>query len=76
MHQAEQAGARVALFGRKINLAESPVQLVSLMRKVIKRELTPEQAVKNYHEALKDAGIESTLSLTDDLEITDDVLKA
>ncbi len=76
VHQAEQAGARVALFGRKINLAESPVQLVSLMRKVIKRELTPEQAVKTYHEALKDAGIESTLSLTDDLEITDDVLKA
>ena len=32
--QAEKYGARVALFGRKINLAESPLDMVKLMRAV------------------------------------------
>ncbi len=30
IHQAEKYGARVALFGRKINLAESPLDIVRL----------------------------------------------
>ena len=34
IHQAEKYGARVALFGRKINLAESPLDVVRLMRAV------------------------------------------
>ena len=34
IHQAEKYGARVALFGRKINLAESPLDIVRLMRAV------------------------------------------
>ena len=28
LHQAERYGARVALFGRKINLAEAPLAMV------------------------------------------------
>jgi len=55
--QAENSGARVALFGRKINLAESPVELVKLMRQTIEGRVTPTQAVKNYHEHLKQHGI-------------------
>ena len=34
IHQAEKYGARVALFGRKINLAELPLDIVRLMRAV------------------------------------------
>ena len=34
IHQAEKYGARVALFGRKIYLAESPLDIVRLMRAV------------------------------------------
>jgi len=34
IHQAEKYGARVALFGRKINLAESPLDVVRFMRAV------------------------------------------
>jgi len=30
LHQASSAGARVALFGRKINQAEAPLELVRL----------------------------------------------
>jgi len=76
VHQAEQAGARVALFGRKINLSESPVLLVSIMRKVIQGELSPADAVTAYHAGLKDAGIEADRSLQQDAQITDDTLRA
>jgi hypothetical protein len=73
--QAEQAGARVALFGRKINLAEAPVKLVDLIRKTIEQRLTPTEAVQEYHAHLHSAGITPARSLTEDLIITDDVLK-
>lgn len=73
--QAEQAGARVALFGRKINLAESPLALVRLMRKTLEQSLTPSDAVCEYHAELKNCGLTSARSLEDDLKITDPVLK-
>ncbi|MFT5896683.1 MAG: hypothetical protein ACI8VW_003566, partial [bacterium] len=73
--QAEQAGARVALFGRKINLAEAPLKLVSLMRDTIEKKLTPSAAVRDYHEHLKQSGIKPLRSLNKDLAITEAVLK-
>ena len=74
--RAEEAGARVALFGRKINFAESPLTLVELMRKVVARQLTPEEAVKTYHEVLASKGLKSTNTLADDLQVSDPLLKA
>lgn len=74
--QAEKAGARIALFGRKINLAESPIELVRLLRKVIEGELNSEDAVKAYHEHLKESGIQSIRTVQQDCLITDPVLKA
>ena len=74
--RAERSGARVALFGRKINLAESPLDLVKLMRAVVEREVSAEEAVKAYHGALQGKGIEPTLPLADDLGLSDPVLRA
>ena len=73
-HQAEQAGARVALFGRKINLAEAPLELVRLLRETIGQKSTPEQAVRLYHDHLVAHGIHPQRALRDDLKITDPVL--
>jgi DhnA family fructose-bisphosphate aldolase class Ia len=73
--KAEKYGARVALLGRKINLAESPVDLVRMMRAVVERELGPDEAVKAYHDVLAKAGVKPTLALAKDREITDPVLK-
>lgn len=73
--QAEQAGARVALFGRKINLAESPIELVRLMRSVIEENMTAEQAVVAYHEHLAESSIMPIRTLKADKQITEDVLK-
>jgi hypothetical protein len=76
LHRAERHGGRVALFGRKIQRAESQPHLVGLMRPVLRGELTPADAVRAYHEALAGAEIASRLTLAADLEVTDPVLRA
>ena len=73
--QAQKHGARVALFGRKINYAESPVKLVQLMRGVIENDLSAADAVKAYHDHLAKTKLNPDLPLTKDIEITDPVLK-
>lgn len=75
IHQAEKYGARVALFGRKINLAESQLDIVHFMRLVADGEIMPAEAVKAYHGVLKDKGIASVRSTEDDNIITEAVLK-
>lgn len=73
--QAEKHGARVALFGRKINLAEHPTALVGLMRRVVEGDASPAEAVRAYHDALAKAGLAPHLTLSSDLEITEPVLR-
>ncbi|MEM7445249.1 MAG: hypothetical protein AAF414_18155 [Pseudomonadota bacterium] len=73
--QAERYGARVALFGRKIMQAEIPLSLVSLMRAVIQREVSPIEAVKGYHGEMQSIGVSPKLSLEDDLIVSEEALK-
>jgi hypothetical protein len=75
IHQGEKSGARVALFGRKIKLAESPLDLLSFFRPVIERILTPEEAVKAYHAVLAKKKLRPVRSLEDDQVITESVLE-
>jgi hypothetical protein len=76
IHQAEKYGARVALFGRKINLAESPLDIVRLMRAVADGAMTPPEAVKDYHAALEKQGLKPTREIAVDSAITESVLKS
>jgi len=76
IHQAEKYGARVALFGRKINLAESPLDVVRLMRAVADGSMTPLEAVKNYHAALAKQGLKPTRDIALDSAVTESVLKS
>ena len=75
IHQAEKYGARVALFGRKINLAESPLDIVRLMRAAADGAMTPLEAVKDYHEALRRQSLKPIRELAVDSAITELVLK-
>jgi hypothetical protein len=75
VHQAERYGARVALFGRKINLAESPLSLIVLMRQVADGTIGPEEAVCAYHGGLQKQGIKPARSLEDDRVVTEAPLK-
>ena len=76
IHQAEKYGARVALFGRKINLAESPLAMVTFMRAVADGAVAPAEAVKAYHGALQKEGIKANRDLSADNQITEAVLKS
>ena len=73
---AQANGAKVALFGRKIQRSESQLDLVLLMRSVLRGEMTPSEAVREYHNALDRAGITPQRALEQDLAITDPVLSA
>jgi len=76
LSQAERYGARVALFGRKINLAESPLAIVVLMRQVASGTIGPSEAVRAYHDDLRRNRITPLRPLDDDNVITEAVLKS
>jgi hypothetical protein len=75
LSQAERYGARVALFGRKINLAEDPLAIVALMRQVADGSVAPAEAVKAYHGELGKQGIRPMRELEDDNRVTEAVLR-
>ena len=75
LQASQKGGARVVLFGRKINLAEDPLAIVALMRRIVDGDISPEEAVKAYHGTLQEKKLAPKLSLADDLQITEAVLK-
>lgn len=74
--QAERFGARLALFGRKINMAEHQPAFVTWMRAVADGNATPRDAVRGYHADLRERGLSPDRAIDDDLVISEDVLKA
>lgn len=70
IHDAWKHGAKVALFGRKINLSEHPLAFIELLRRVVDGEVTPVEAVKVYHNVLQQSGIKPGRPLQQDLQLT------
>jgi hypothetical protein len=70
LHDAQKYGARVALFGRKINNAENQLAFVQFLRLIVDGAIGPVEAVKAYHAVLAKLGIAAQRSLDDDLKLT------
>ncbi len=70
IHDAQRYGARVALFGRKINLSEHPLAFIEFLRRITDGELEPVEAVKAYHGVLEKLGIKPQRPLQRDLQLT------
>ena len=70
IYQAKKHGARVALFGRKINNSEHQLSFVKYVRAVADDEILPAEAVRAYHGDLQTLGIIPYRSLEDDLQET------
>jgi len=70
IHDAHKHGARVALFGRKINLSEHPLAFIELLRRIVDGEILPVEAVKIYHGILQKSGIRPQRPLQQDLQLT------
>lgn len=64
--EAQKHGAKVALFGRKINNAEHQLAFVEMLRRIVDGQISPEEAVRAYHGVLQGLGIKSYRSLDDD----------
>jgi hypothetical protein len=72
--EAQKYGARVALFGRKINNAECQLAFVQFLRLIVERQVSPEEAVKAYHGVLQKLGLKPKRSLDDDLRLQTNVM--
>ena len=68
--EAKRYGARVALYGRKINHAEDQLAFVRLLRAVADDEIGPVEAVRAYHGELAKKKIRPLRSLDADLQQT------
>lgn len=66
---AQKYGAKVALFGRKINNAENQLAFVQFLRLIVDGVIGPVEAVKAYHAVLAKLGIRAQRSLEDDLKL-------
>jgi hypothetical protein len=74
IHDAQKYGARVALFGRKINNAEHQLAFIEMLRLITDEKLNPEEAVRAYHGVLQGKGIKPHRLLEDDLRLTDQAM--
>jgi hypothetical protein len=72
--EAKKYGARVALFGRKINNAENQLAFVHLLRLIADGEVGPEEAVRAYHGVLQRLGVRPHRPLEDDLKLQTGVM--
>lgn len=68
--EAKRYGARVALYGRKINNAEDQLTFIRYLRAVADDELEPAGAVRAYHGELTKLRIQPHRRLEDDLQQT------
>ncbi|MGE9293889.1 MAG: hypothetical protein ACQKBW_09775 [Puniceicoccales bacterium] len=71
IHDAQKHGAKVALFGRKINLSEHPLAFIEFLRRITDGEIGPKEAVRAYHGVLQSSGIYPVRPLEEDLVLTE-----
>jgi len=74
IHDAQKYGARVALYGRKINNAEHQLAFIEMLRLITNKVISPEEAVYAYHGVLQKKGIKPKLPLEKDLELTNQAM--
>jgi hypothetical protein len=74
IHDAQKYGARVALFGRKINNAEHQLAFIEMLRFITEGKVSPEEAVRAYHGVLQAKNIKPRLPLEKDLELTEQAM--
>ncbi|MBN1488925.1 MAG: hypothetical protein JXA69_03320 [Phycisphaerae bacterium] len=72
--EAQKYGAKVALFGRKINNAEHQLAFVEMLRRIVDGEVSPEDAVRAYHGILQGLGIRPHRSLDEDMQLQTGVM--
>jgi hypothetical protein len=73
--EAQKYGARAAIFGRRIKDSEDPPTFVKFLDQIVKKKISPERAVEEYHAEIEKAGIEPRRTLKEDSKISSEALK-
>jgi hypothetical protein len=66
--EAQKYGAKVALYGRKINSAENQLAFIHFLRLIVEGVIEPADAVRAYHAVLQKLGVRSHRPLEEDLQ--------
>lgn len=74
IHDAQKYGAKLALFGRKINHAENQLAFVEFLRHIADGVVTPEEAVRAYHAVLDKLDVPAHRPIEQDQQITEGVM--
>ena len=74
IHEAQKYGAKVALFGRKINNSEHQLAFIQMLRYITDGVIEPREAVQAYHGVLQELKITPQRSLEDDLKLQTNVM--
>jgi hypothetical protein len=72
--EAQKYGAKVALFGRKINNAEHQLAFIEMLRRIVEGQISPEEAVRAYHRILEGLGITPYRSVEEDMRLTSGIM--
>lgn len=72
--EAQKYGAKVALYGRKINNAENQLAFIEFLRHIVNGVISPEEAVRAYHAVLERLNIQPHRSLEDDMLLQTNVM--
>ncbi len=70
LQDAKKYGARIALYGRKINHSEHQLAFISFLRLIADGDIAAEEAVKAYHSVLEKLGIRPYRTLEEDMQVT------
>ncbi len=70
LEEARQHGARVALYGRKINNSEHQLSFITWLRAIADQQISAEEAVRAYHGDLQKLNIKPYRDLKADMELT------
>lgn len=74
IHDAQKYGARVALYGRKINNAEHQLAFIEMLRLITDGRIEPLEAVHAYHGILAGKGMTPNRGIEDDTQLTDQAM--
>lgn len=72
--EAQKYGAKVALYGRKINHAENQLAFIEFLRHIVDGNISPEEAVRAYHAVLEKLDIQPHRSLEEDMTLQTNVM--
>ncbi len=74
LSEAKKYGARVALFGRKINNSENQLAFIHFLRLIVDGEISAEEAVRAYHGVLQKLNIKPYRAFEEDMQLQTNVM--